>query len=105
MPTCTDHDIEFWGEVFQACRLAGEGVRFEDFLANPRAILKAFGMDDALEVMASGFLPLLPRQARVRARLERPEPVCETVNGGLVRMGPVRVGDAYTRADGMLAAA
>ncbi|MEW5837796.1 MAG: hypothetical protein AB1717_03070 [Pseudomonadota bacterium] len=88
MSTYSDHEIEYWADVFQACRLAGEGVSFEDFLATPRAILHAFGMSDAPDIMADGFLPLLPRQARARMQLERPEPVCETVNGGLVRLIP-----------------
>lgn len=70
MTTYADHEIEFWADVFQACRLAGEGVRFEAFMASPRAMLKAFGMEDALDVMASGYLPLLPKQARVRERLD-----------------------------------
>lgn len=102
MRTYNDHEIEFWGEVFQACRLAGEGVKFEDFLAQPQAVLRTFGMHDAVEVMASGFLPLLPRQASVRARLERMEPVCETVNGRLVRMAPLRT--AHTSLQTPLAA-
>ncbi|MEW6446032.1 MAG: hypothetical protein AB1479_08375 [Pseudomonadota bacterium] len=91
MTTYNDHEIEYWAEVFQACRLTEEGVNFEDFLATPRAILHNLGMGDAPDIMAAGFLPLLPRQARLRARLERPEPVCETVNGGLVRMTPRKV--------------
>ena len=106
MRTYNDHEIEYWGEVFQACHLSDEGVSFEDFLATPRAILHTFGMSDAPEVMASGFLPLLPRQARARARLEQPPvPVCETVNGGLVRLVPVRAGIVCTKAEGMLAVA
>ncbi|MEW6178272.1 MAG: hypothetical protein AB1670_06530 [Pseudomonadota bacterium] len=105
MTTYNDHDIEYWAEVFQACRLTEEGVNFEDFLATPRAILHAFGMADAPEVMADGFLPLLPRQARVRARLERPEPVCETVNGGLVRLAPVRADVRFTGRERFLVAA
>jgi len=72
MRTYDDHSLEFWGDVFQACRLASVDVRFEDFIANPQRILQDFGMEDAMEVMESGFLPLLPKQARIRARLERP---------------------------------
>ena len=37
MRTYNDHEIEFWGEVIQACRLAGEGVKFEEILAQPQA--------------------------------------------------------------------
>jgi len=72
MRTFDDHSLEFWGDVFQACRLASVDVRFEDFIANPQRILQDFGMDDAVEIMESGYLPLLPKQARIRARLERP---------------------------------
>lgn len=72
MRTFDDHSLEFWGDVFQACRLAGEGVRFEDFLRDPERILQDFGMDDAVEILHSGYLPLLPKQARIRARLEHP---------------------------------
>jgi len=72
MRTFDDHSLEFWGDVFQACRLASVDVSFEDFLANPQRTLQDFGMDDAVEIMESGFLPLLPKQARIRARLERP---------------------------------
>jgi len=55
MRTFDDHSLEFWGDVFQACRLASVDVRFEDFIANPQRILQDFGMDDAVEIMESGF--------------------------------------------------
>lgn len=85
MTTYSDNEIEYWTEVFQACRLMEEGVNFEDFLATPRAILHNLGMSDAPEIMAAGFPSPLPRQGG-RARLECSEPVCETVNG--MRMAP-----------------
>jgi len=66
-----DHSLEFWGDVFQVCRLAGEGVSFADFIIDPQRTLQDFGMDDALEILESGFLPLLPKQARIRTRLEQ----------------------------------
>jgi len=71
MKTHQDQSIEFWGNVYQACRLEGESVTFASFLENPHDILTLFGMEDAIEVMESGFLPLLPKQARIRARLEQ----------------------------------
>lgn len=71
MRTFDDHSLEFWGDVFQACRLAGEGVSFEGFIIDPQRTLQDFGMDDALEILESGFLPLLPKQARIRARLDQ----------------------------------
>ena len=88
MRTYDDCSLEFWGEVFQACRLVDEGLCFEDFLIDPHRTLRDFGMEDAVEVMESGFLPLLPRQARVRARLERPVSYCLSVGGRVVRMEP-----------------
>lgn len=105
MRTFDDHSLEFWSDVFQACRLAGEGVSFEDFIIDPQRTLQDFGMDDALEILESGFLPLLPKQARVRAWLERPEAMCETVNGSLMRMVPMRACAVYARDKGVLAAA
>ena len=97
MRTYNDHEIEFWGEVFQACRLVGEGVSFEEFLAEPQATLQSFGMDDAVEVMASGFLPLLPRQARVRARLEQPASYCMSVHGQVVPLRPLTQSEIFTK--------
>ncbi len=52
-----DHSLEFWVDVFQACRLAGEGVSFEDFIIDSQRTLQDFGMDDAVEILESGFLP------------------------------------------------
>ena len=71
MRTFDDHSLEFWGDVFQACRLAGEGVSFADFIIDPQRTLQDFGMDDAVEILESGFLPLLPKQASVRVKLEQ----------------------------------
>ena len=84
----SDNEIEFWGEVFTACRLYAEGVQFEGFLAEPELILSRFGMSDALEVMASGYLPLLPRQARVRRAVDGISPICESVNGQVIPLLP-----------------
>ena len=101
MSSYIDAESKYWAEVFMACRLEGEGVRLEDFLATPEDILHAFGMSDAPEIMAQGFLPLLPRQARVRARLER----LEAVNEEMVRLAPKWVGGKYSGQSGALAAA
>jgi hypothetical protein len=90
MRTFDDHSLEFWGDVFQACRLAGEGVRFEDFIIDPQRILQDFGMDDAVEILESGFLPLLPKQAKVRARLERSVSSYLSAGGSSVRTQPAR---------------
>jgi len=85
MRTFDDHSLEFWGDVFQACRLAGEGVTFEDFIIDPQRSLQDFGMDDAVDIMESGYLPLLPQQARVRARLERQMSAGLSVGGRVLR--------------------
>ena len=84
MPTYADHTVEFWADVYQACRLEGENVTFASFLENPQAILQHFGMEDAIEVMESGFLPLLPKQARLRRMLDGFMPACESVTGQLI---------------------
>ncbi|HET19351.1 MAG TPA: hypothetical protein ENO16_01915 [Chromatiales bacterium] len=89
MRTYSDNEIDFWGEVFTACRLYAEGVRFDEFIEAPEACLRRYGMDDAIEIMARGFLPLLPRQARVRQRHERLMPICESVNGVVIPLMPV----------------
>jgi len=88
MRTYDDHSLEFWGDVFQACRLAGEGVSFEDFIIDPQRTLQDFGMDDAVEILESGFLPLLPKQARVRARLEQAGSSSSSVAGCKLRCAP-----------------
>ena len=90
MRTFDDHSLEFWGDVFQACRLAGEGVSFEDFIIGPQRVLQDFGMDDAVEILESGFLPLLPKQARVRARLEGLQRQTYLRPSGRSRLGPVQ---------------
>jgi len=81
-----DHSLEFWGDVFQACRLASVDVSFEDFIANPQRILQDFGMEDAVEIMESGFLPLLPKQARMRARLDNQSLFRELLSGEVVKL-------------------
>ncbi|HES76143.1 MAG TPA: hypothetical protein ENO09_03930 [bacterium] len=88
MPTYTDHTIEYWANVYKACRLEGENVTFASFLENPQSILQHFGMDDAIEVMESGFLPLLPKQARLRRMLDGFMPACESVTGQLIPLRP-----------------
>ncbi|ANJ66132.1 hypothetical protein A9404_00950 [Halothiobacillus diazotrophicus] len=69
MTTYADEVIETWAEIYQACRLQQTGLSFEDFLAAPADHLNRLGMSDAEEIMKSGFLPLLPEQARVRMAL------------------------------------
>ena len=81
MPTYADHTIEYWGNVYQACRLEKENITFASFIESPQSILEALGMDDAMEIMESGFLPLLPKQARLRRKLDGRMPAAANPNG------------------------
>lgn len=90
MRTFDDHSLEFWGDVFQACRLASVDVSFEDFIANPQRILQDFGMDDAVEIMESGYLPLLPKQAQIRSRLDGHQRLTHIRVGDRSRLAPVQ---------------
>jgi len=94
MRACSDNEIEFWSEVFTACRLASEGLSFVDFMNAPWATLNQLGMSDAMDVMASGFLPLLPSQARIRKTLDGEGPMCESMNGQVAPPSPLRVRSA-----------
>ncbi|MFO7582526.1 hypothetical protein [Guyparkeria sp.] len=70
MHTYADEVIEFWANVFRACRLSGTGLDLEEFLESPREHLDHLGLSDALEMLASGHLPLLPEQAAVRREID-----------------------------------
>lgn len=71
MHTYSDDMINDWADVYQACRLQQIGIRFEKFIEAPVEILARLGMNDAEEIMSTGFLPLLPIQAQVRMALTR----------------------------------
>ena len=45
----SDEYIEFWGNVFQACRLANTGLDFETFLLDPEEQLAQHGLTEILE--------------------------------------------------------
>lgn len=72
MTTYADEVINRWADIYQACRLHQTGLNFEDFLASPVEHLSRLGMSDAEEIMQTGFLPLLPEQARIRQALSHP---------------------------------
>ncbi len=74
MQTYADEVIEFWANVFRACRLSGTGLDLETFLENPREHLDRLGLADALEMLSSGHLPLLPEQAAVRREIDARHP-------------------------------
>ena len=72
--TCSDAWLNFWGDVYVASRLSRCGLSFEVFLENPEGWLARLGLEDAPEIMASGYLPLLPEQGRVRQQWRAAEP-------------------------------
>lgn len=69
----SDEHIEYWGTVFEACRLNEEGLTFEQFLTDPWSYLEQYGQESAPACMEAGFRPLLPAQARVARRLREEE--------------------------------
>lgn len=46
------------------------GLSLEEFTRSPKQALAQAGQEDAPAILASGFRPLLPSQARLRARLD-----------------------------------
>ncbi len=70
MHTYRDEVIEFWANVFRACRLSTTGLDLETFLEAPQGHLDELGLTDAVEMLASGHLPLMPEQAAVRREIE-----------------------------------
>ena len=78
MHTYRDEVIDFWANIFRACRLSTTGLDLEAFLEAPQQHLDRLGLADAVEMLAGGHLPLLPEQAAVRreidARFPLPEP-------------------------------
>lgn len=77
-----DEQLEFWGEVFVACRLREEGLTFERFLQDPWGWLAHFGQESAPGCLRAGFRPLLPAQARVARRLREEEERARPVSRG-----------------------
>lgn len=70
------------------------GLSYLDFERNPQRALSQAGQSDAPDLIRRGFRPLLPKQVRLRARLDaesatesmatRPEPTIDRSN--VVRM-------------------
>ena len=75
MSTYADEVIEFWANVFRACRLSTTGLDLEAFLEDPNGHLERLGLADALEMLAGGFLPLLPEQAALRREIDARHPL------------------------------
>ncbi|WP_410474035.1 hypothetical protein [Guyparkeria sp. TX1] len=70
MQTYHDDVIDFWANIFRACRLSTAGLDLETFLEAPSQHLDRLGLSDAVEMLANGHLPLLPEQAAVRREID-----------------------------------
>ncbi|MFO7807732.1 hypothetical protein [Guyparkeria sp.] len=70
MQTYRDEMIDFWANIFRACRLSTTGLDLETFLEAPTQHLDRLGLSDAVEMLAGGHLPLLPEQAAVRREID-----------------------------------
>lgn len=70
MQTYRDEVIDFWANIFRACRLSTTGLDLETFLEAPPQHLDQLGLSDAVEMLAGGHLPLLPEQAVVRREID-----------------------------------
>ena len=77
MHTYRDEVIDFWANIFRACRLSTTGLDLEAFLEDPQRHLEQLGLSDAVEMLAGGHLPLLPEQAAVRREIDARFPVAE----------------------------
>ncbi|MFP4155623.1 MAG: hypothetical protein ACOC00_05475 [Halothiobacillaceae bacterium] len=66
MQARNDVFADFWTVVYRACRLEDTGIPLAEFLGAPELILSGLGMEDAVEQLARGYLPLGPAQARAR---------------------------------------
>lgn len=75
MSHVSDNTAHDWAKVYEACRLHLVGISYAQFIEAPEETLDCLGMHDALEIMAAGFLPLLPAQAKVRQEIDAPKPV------------------------------
>ena len=70
--TYSDEYIEHWGLIFTANQLQHRNIRFDIFLQAPREIMRALTFGTPMpNISGNEYLPLLPRQAAVRADLDR----------------------------------
>lgn len=56
--------------AYQQCRINEYGITLDEFMKRPQETLNMLGQGDALEIIESGYRPLLPKQAAIRARLD-----------------------------------
>ena len=80
MQTYHDDVIDFWANIFRACRLSTTGLDLEAFLEAPSQHLERLGLSDAVEMLAGGHLPLLPAQAAVRREIDARFPHTPALN-------------------------
>jgi len=78
MQTYHDEVIDFWANIFRACRLSTTGLDLETFLEGPQQHLERLCLSDAVEMLAGGHLPLLPEQAAVRREIDARFPAVDT---------------------------
>ena len=66
-----DEELHRWGDVFTANPILRKYCTFEHFLRHPAHWLERLGLGGGTESCeyAPEFLPLLPAQARIQARL------------------------------------
>lgn len=88
MQTYRDEMIDFWANIFRACRLSTTGLDLETFLEAPTQHLDRLGLSDAVEVLAGGHLPLLPEQAAVRREIDARFPLPAVSKPSPVAMRP-----------------
>lgn len=65
----SDEYLDYWGEVYTACRLSEPGIVFHEFLEDPWRCLCELGLQSAPASLELGLRPLLPRQAKVAQAL------------------------------------
>ncbi|HER34273.1 MAG: hypothetical protein JXJ30_05490 [Halothiobacillaceae bacterium] len=80
MQTYHDDVIDFWANIFRACRLSTTGLDLETFLEAPAQHLERLGLSDAVEMLAGSHLPLLPEQAAVRREIDARFPHAPAIN-------------------------
>jgi len=69
-PTTAEQTIEDnFDAIYKLCGLHKRGVTREQFRAHPFAVLARFNQTGAPDSIANGYLPLLPAQADVAARI------------------------------------
>ena len=62
MQTWSDEYIEYWGQIFQVCRLHETGLDLEGFLADPKTILAQHHLTEVLETLTASAHTGWPQQ-------------------------------------------